>query len=369
MGEVPRDAGGARDPGRWRDERLALAVEAAGLGSWEYSLATGELAASDQCKANHGLAPSDPLTLDSIIDAIDAAQRQAFRNALEATVRTGVDFALEVPNTWPDGSHHWLLIRGRMMDDTCLLGVTMDITERRRMEEALRMMDSRKDDFLAVLGHELRNPLASIVAAARFLEVAGTPDPKLQNARETIIRQSMQITKIVDDLMDVGRINAGKLSLNRARIEVSDLLQQAVETCLPMVERRRHTLTLAPPGAPVRLDVDPTRMVQVVCNLITNAAKYMNEGGRIFVSGAAEPTGEAVIRVRDEGIGIAPEMLEIIFQRFVQIRGQRDNSAGGLGLGLSLVKALVEMHDGTVEARSDGVGQGSEFIVRLPAAQ
>jgi len=351
---------------RRHEARLALALDAAGLGSWEFNLKTGTLTASDRCKANHGLPPSATLSLErDIIGAIDPSHQQTFRDALARTIADGVDLLLEVPNTWPDGSPHWLMVRGRKVDDEWLLGVTLDVTERRRMEEALRDSDRRKDDFMAVLGHELRNPLAPIIAAAKFLEMSGPPEPRLQRARQTIVRQAGQITRIVDDLMDIGRINAGKLRLQKSRVDVKDVLLQAVEACTPMIERRRHTLSLAVPDEPVYIDADPARMVQVVSNLINNAVKYMDEGGRITVSGTSA-SGVAVMSVRDEGMGIAPGMLEMIFQRFVQVGTSDYRAEGGLGIGLALVKAIVELHDGTVEAHSAGLGEGSEFIVKLP---
>ncbi len=364
----PRPASAGSQDVRRHEARLALALEAAGLGSWEFNLTTGSLSATDRCKANHGLGPEAELTLErDIIGTIDASHQQAFRDALEATMRDGRDMILEVPNTWPDGSHHWLLIRGRMVDAECLLGVTLDVTERRRMEEALRLSDQRKDDFLALLGHELRNPLAPILAAAKFLEIAGAPDPKLQRARDTIIRQAKQLTRIVDDLLDVGRINAGKLALHRSRFDLNDAVRQAAESCGPLIERQRHTLDMNLSPGPVFIDADATRIVQMAANLVTNAAKYMDEGGRVEIATEARG-GQAILRVRDEGIGIAPEMLDAIFERFVQVGASRARAEGGLGLGLSLVKAIVDLHDGAIDARSAGLGMGSEFTVRLPAA-
>ena len=363
----PRVPGGA-NPLHPGEARFDLAAEAAGLGSWELDLATRALTASDRCKANHGLPPGADLQLDrDVVGSIDEDARQGFVDRLDHALGGGEVFEAEVPNTWPDGSHHWLLIRGRVLDRSRMIGVTMDVTERRRMEETLRDVDRRKDEFLAILGHELRNPLAAVIAAAKFLEATGPPDPKLQRARETIVRQAAQITRIVDDLMDVGRINSNKLRLDRRAVSLRAVIAAAVETCSPEISRRGQTLEVALPEEDVVLDADITRLVQAVCNLLTNASKYMDEGGLVTLS--AERQGpEAVIRVRDRGIGIAPEMLDAIFQRFVQVRSARDASEGGLGLGLSLVKAIVEMHDGRVEARSAGIGRGSEFVIWLPAA-
>ena len=269
-----------------------------------------------------------------------------------------------------DGTYRWFLSHALPIRDergaiTRWFGTNTDVTDRREAEEALLEADRRKDEFLAVLAHELRSPLAPILTAARILQMKGSPDPQLQKPRETIVRQTLQLSKLVDDLLDVGRITAGKLSLDKRRVELNDIVKQAVETCAPVIERRRHTLNVGFSEAPVYLDVDAARMVQVVGNLLNNAAKYMQEGGRILVTAFADG-GTAVIRVRDEGVGIPPEMLGRIFQRFIQLGSSGHRAEGGLGIGLSLVKALVDLHGGSVDARSDGIGTGSEFTVRLP---
>ena len=269
-----------------------------------------------------------------------------------------------------DGTYRWFLSQALPIRDergaiTRWFGTNTDVTDRREAEEALLEADRRKDEFLAVLAHELRSPLAPILTAARILQMKGSPDPQLQKPRETIVRQTLQLSKLVDDLLDVGRITAGKLSLDKRRVELNDIVKQAVETCAPVIERRRHTLKVGFSEAPVYLDVDAARMVQVVGNLLNNAAKYMQEGGRIHVTAFADG-GTAVIRVRDEGVGIPPEMLGRIFQRFIQLGSSGHRAEGGLGIGLSLVKALVDLHGGSVDARSDGIGTGSEFTVRLP---
>lgn len=243
--------------------------------------------------------------------------------------------------------------------------VVEEITERKRVEQALREADRVKDDFLAFLAHELRAPLAPILTAARMLELAMPREPALQKACSIILRQSTHLTRLVDDLLDVGRIRAGKLRLQKRHVELNTILAQAVETCAPLIKERRHTLDVSMTEVPVLLDADDSRVVQVVCNLLNNAAKYMKEGGIIHLS-ASEEDGAAVIRVRDHGVGIPPEMLGRIFNPFVQVDPTRPRAEGGLGIGLSVVRSVVELHGGSVEARSDGPGQGAEFTVRLP---
>jgi two-component system CheB/CheR fusion protein len=276
-----------------------------------------------------------------------------------------------------DGREVWTLMAARPRYDEdgrfCgALDLFTDITERRRAEQALRRSeeelraaDRRKDEFLAVVAHELKGPLAPILLAVRLLQLKGPAQPELQKLRDTIYRQTMQLSKVVNDLLDVGRITAGKLQVDRSRVDLGAVVRQAVEMSSPLVEKRRHTLELHVPATPIDVDADGARLVQVVSNLLNNAAKYMQEGGRIELS-VAEEAGAAVIRVRDEGVGIPPEMLDRIFQRFVQLGESRRLAEGGLGIGLSLVKAVVEAHGGRVDAHSEGIGRGSVFTVRLP---
>ena len=359
----------AEEAVRLGEQRLQLALEAGRLGSWVFEIPTGRLAASAQCKANHGLPPEAALRLEEdVIGAIDESHRQGFRDALASSAATGAVFEVEVPNTWPDGTHHWLLIRGRKTDPDTMVGVTLDVTARRAAEQALREADRQKDQFLTVLAHELRGPIAPIVTAARILQETGPPEPRLVKNREAILRQARRLASLVDDLLDVGRIREGKLRIERRRVEVNAVLQQAAETCSPVIERRRHALHVHPAAGPIYVDADEGRLLQVLCNLLSNAAKYMREGGRIDLAACEEP-GAAMIAVSDEGVGIPREMLASVFQRYVQVESSGHRSDGGLGIGLSLVKALVEQHGGSVSAHSEGIGRGSRFEVRLPKAE
>lgn len=359
---------------RLTDAKLALALEAARLGWWQLDLPSQELVASPQCKANHGLAPDAALTLDGVVDAIDAGRRDEFSEALDRAIRSRTTFEIEVPHRWPDGTAHWLLIRGRVADPQVMVGVTLDITDRKNMEESLRATehalleaDRRKDDFLALLGHELRNPLAPILTAVAILQMKGPAEPPLMKARDVIVRQTMHLSKLVDDLLDIGRITQGKLKLDKQRVTVSTVIERTLEMCAPGIELRSQTLSISVDDPSMTLDADPARIVQVLCNLLKNASKYSDIGGTIELKAARE-SADAVISVRDSGIGVAPDMLRGIFQPFVQVSSASHRADGGLGLGLPLVKSLVEMHGGTVEARSEGLHQGAEFIVRLPIA-
>ena len=243
-----------------------------------------------------------------------------------------------------------------------------EMLERVEAEEALRLADRRKDEFLATLAHELRNPLAPIRNALYLMQTAREGGEVTDRARAVIERQLNQMVRLVDDLLDVSRISTGKLALRRERVQLRSVLQNAIEAVEPLIHARGHQLDVQMPPPGVYVNVDPTRLAQVLLNLLNNAAKFTEAGGRIEL-GATLEAGELVAHVRDNGIGIAPEMHEKIFEMFAQADRSLERSAAGLGVGLSLSRRLVELHGGTLEARSEGPGRGADFIVRIPAAQ
>ncbi|HEV8362093.1 MAG TPA: ATP-binding protein [Gemmatimonadaceae bacterium] len=237
--------------------------------------------------------------------------------------------------------------------------------ERVRLIRELRDADRRKDEFLATLAHELRNPLAPIRNALHIMQLAEDDGAAIDQARTMMERQLKQMVRLIDDLLDVSRITRGKLDLRKERVELAAVISNAVDTTRPLIEAAGHSLTVSLPPQPIYLDADPMRLAQVFANLLNNAAKYTDRGGRIWLSAALDER-EIVITVRDTGIGIPAEALPTVFEMFAQVDRSLEKSQGGLGIGLTLVKRLVEMHGGTVEARSDGPGKGSEFIARLP---
>jgi signal transduction histidine kinase len=239
------------------------------------------------------------------------------------------------------------------------------ILSQEALARRLREADHRKDEFLALLAHELRNPLASVRNAASIMRMKEPQDQELMWCRQVIERQADQLTRLVDDLLDVSRITQGKIKLRMQTLDLAEVVSCAVETTRSLVEKHHHSLAVRLPDDKVLLHGDLTRLTQVVANLLTNAAKYQNDGGRIELS-VQQHDGRVSIRVRDEGIGIAPEMLTQIFELFAQGERSLDRAQGGLGIGLSLVKSLVEMHGGNVTAQSEGLGKGSEITVRLP---
>lgn len=247
-----------------------------------------------------------------------------------------------------------------------------EIAERRRLERELRIhadelaeADRRKNDFLAMLAHELRNPLAPIRSAIEILHLRGPIEPILQQARDVIDRQVTHMTRLIDDLLDVSRITRGKVQLYKQRVELDGIVRRALEITRPLIEGRNHKLSVTLPSQPVWLEADATRMAQVVANLLNNAAKFTEPGGQIWLVGEL-CNEEVMLRVRDTGVGIPSDVLPHIFDLFIQADRTLDRSQGGLGIGLTLVHWLVEMHGGTVVATSEGPGQGSEFVVRLP---
>jgi len=248
------------------------------------------------------------------------------------------------------------------------IGMNTDVTERKWAEEALREADRRKNEFLAMLGHELRNPLAPIRNAVKVMQRLDPADPKQSWAREVIDRQVGQLTRLVDDLLDVSRIVQGKLTLKKAPMDLRSAIELALETSRPLIEARHHAFKVALPEEPLVLEGDHLRLAQVVSNLLNNAAKYTPESGRIWLTVTRED-GEAVLSVRDTGEGIAPALLPHLFDVFTQAERTLDRSQGGLGLGLTIVQNIVAQHKGRIEARSEGHGQGSEFVVRLPVLE
>lgn len=247
------------------------------------------------------------------------------------------------------------------------VGVCLDITSRRQAEEALKKADRRKDEFLATLAHELRNPLAPIRNSLELLKRADGNSDVRDQARSMMERQVQQMVHLIDDLLDVSRITSGKLQLRKKRVLLAVVIQSAVELSRPLIEAQSHELSITLPEEPVYLDADATRLSQVISNLLNNAAKYTEKGGRIWLT-AVRQGSQVAVSVRDTGIGIPAEHLSHIFEMFSQVAPALERSHGGLGIGLHLVRGLVQLHGGTVEARSSP-GKGSEFIVHLPVVE
>lgn len=248
-----------------------------------------------------------------------------------------------------------------------VVGVYIDVTSLRAAERALRQADQRKNEFLATLAHELRNPLAPIRNSLTLLQLKGPPEPELIEARSVIDRQLQQISRLLDDLLDVNRLDRRKLELRQEPVALSSVISSAIETALPSIHVRHHRVSVDVPED-VAIHADPVRLSQVFANLLNNAAKYMDDGGEIWVRAVRD--GKFVdVSVKDTGMGIAAESLPRLFEMFSQVQLSVERAQGGAGIGLSLAKGLVELHGGTIAARSDGIGKGSEFVVRLPVLE
>lgn len=287
-------------------------------------------------------------------------------------VRTGKDFQIEVRNRRHDGVYRWFMTRAVPLRDglgqiISWFGVTTDIHDQKEMQEHLQDVDRRKDEFLATLAHELRNPLAPIRNSLQFLRLAGNDQAASEQAADIIDRQVNHLVRLVDDLLEVSRITRGKIELRKERVDLASIIGSAVETSRPLIEAARHRLEVSLPSEPAMLDADTVRVSQVISNLLNNAAKYTEAGGQIWLVAQAD-TREVVISVRDNGVGIPPDMLPHVFEMFTQADRSLSRSQGGLGIGLTLSRSLVELHGGSILARSPGAGRGSEFVVRLPRA-
>jgi signal transduction histidine kinase/CheY-like chemotaxis protein len=236
-----------------------------------------------------------------------------------------------------------------------------------RLYRQIRDADRRKGEFLAMLGHELRNPLAPILNALHVMRMPNVEQPSIYAARDIAERQVKHLARLVDDLLDLSRIDSGKIELRKGRVDLREAVSRAVETTRPLIESRRHSLSVTLPDDPLPLEGDAARLEQVLSNLLNNAAKYTEPGGKLDLS-VERQNGRFLVKVRDNGIGIAPELLPRVFDLFTQADCSLDRSQGGLGIGLTLVRSLVEMHGGRVAAHSEGTGRGSEFLIVLPAA-
>ncbi len=282
------------------------------------------------------------------------------------TVRPGLEFCYR----GDDGRDVWLLtsavpFRGADGEVLGAIVVLQDITAHKEANQALQAADRRKDEFLATLAHELRNPLAAIRNAAAILKAMESANPEVRWVPEVIDRQLAQMSRLLEDLLDVSRIAHDKLALRRQRVELSEVIHNAIETCGSQLDAGRHSLKVSLPDGPAALHADPVRLEQVFSNLISNAAKYTPPGGHIRITGELRGD-EVAVSVRDDGIGISPELLPRLFEIFSQGARALERSQGGLGVGLSLVRGLLQLHGGRVEAKSDGIGKGSEFTVHLP---
>jgi PAS domain S-box-containing protein len=304
------------------------------------------------------------------IDAIHSDDASRVAEAWQQILPTGEPFEAEYRLRRSDGNYRWFKATAiSIRDETGKIGGwyggSIDIHDQKQVQAALRQVDRRKDEFLAMLAHELRNPLGAIVNAVALVERIGPPEPRLERARDVIRRQVDHLTRIVEDLLDATRITTGKIQLRKTDIPIAELVEQCIESASALFDSRDQKLEVDLPNDPMTIHGDPVRLTQVLLNLLSNAAKYTSERGVISLR-VSQEDHHAVIRVRDNGCGISPELLPHVFDLFVQGDRAPQNSQTGLGVGLTIVLKLVELHGGQVNAFSGGIGHGSEFVVRLP---
>ena len=371
----------ARAEASLREHRdvLALAMRGGRMGAWSREIVSGQVWWSHELEAIVGLPPGAFEGSESaFFDVLHADDRRRVDEAVSEAIRSHTDYTVEFRFEHASGEWRWMEGRGRAVygesnEPVMLYGIGIDITERKQAEEELRRLnaelseaDRRKDQFIALLAHELRNPLAPVRFSLDLLRLAGASEMEHERARVIIERQVAQMSKLLDDLLDVARVGRGKLQINRGPLSLTATLQMAVETSRPLVERQRHALHVSLPSTDMTIIGDPVRLTQVFANLLNNAARYTPPGGVLGLS-ASTADGQAVVRVQDNGVGLRPDQLRTIFKPFEQ--AHEPGYSGGLGLGLSLAQAIVMLHDGSIEAQSDGPGQGTEFIVTLPLVQ
>lgn len=358
--------------------RLEYASRVSGVGFWYCDLPFDRLDWDERVKDHFFLPPSADVTIEDFYTRLHEEDRNAARVAIEKSILERAPYDIIYRTVDPDsGAIKWIRALGGADfapdgTPTRFDGVTVDVTAQKANEQRLSTLnqllqeqDRRKDEFIATLSHELRNPLAPIRAAARILVSPGLSGGQRQQAQETIERQVVQMSLLLDDLLDIARITHGKLQLRREKVLLAGVVGAAIEALRPQLDVRQQVLVVEMPGEPVQLHADPLRLAQILTNLMTNASRYSEPGSRIEVTGRIEQH-TLLLSVRDYGIGIAPESIASIFEMFSQIDAIEVRAAGGLGIGLALVKGLVGLHGGSIEAHSAGLGQGSEFIVRLP---
>lgn len=378
---------------RETEARLQLSLEASQMGTFVFHLREDRSEPDERMLALFGLSQSGDRSLASaLLTMIHPEDGPRYAAAVRrSTDPTGPGTVREdVRVVHPDGSLHWIAITGRMVFEgrprtgVRLVGMASDITERKLVEERLREReerlqesDRRKNEFLAMLSHELRNPLAPIRTALELIRVGGATPAAMERVHETMDRQMGHMVRLIDDLLDVSRITSGKVRLQKQPCPLTELVDTAIETNRAALDASRISLRVDIPDEPVLLDVDPTRLVQILSNLLHNAIKFTPAGGDVRISAEVvlptcrEPFNDAIaektlcLTVMDSGIGISPEMLPRVFEMFTQGEAQ-DGSRAGLGIGLALARRFVEMHGGSIDAESAGIGRGSTFTIRLP---
>jgi PAS domain S-box-containing protein len=357
---------------------LAHAGKMAHLGAWRLEVTNPDdldacpLSWSEEVYRIFGYEPGEVEVTNALFfERVHPDDRQRVAQDVARALAGRSPYSIEHRVVRADGTERVVLEHAEIAFDESgrplrMIGAVQDVTESKRVEEALREADRQKDEFLAMLAHELRNPLSAISSATHLIRARVAQGQNVDRPLEILERQTRNSARLLDDLLDVSRMTRGTVQLRREEVRLDAVITSAVESQRALVDSAGHHLAVALPDDPVFVEGDPTRIEQIVANLLNNAAKYTPRGGRIALS--VEPRGdEVVLRVQDDGVGIPADLLPRVFDQFVQGEQSLARTKGGLGLGLTLVRRLVDMHGGSIEARSEGVGKGSEFVVRLPA--
>ncbi|HEX2225753.1 MAG TPA: PAS domain S-box protein, partial [Candidatus Binatia bacterium] len=373
---------------REHEERLRLALEAAHAGTWDADIITGVVTRDETTHTILGLPPENGQGQDEFFNVIHPDDRERLAAVRSRAIAEHSEYSGEFRVIRPDGTLVWVMNKGKPFynssgEVTRLVGICMDITERKRIEEELqrhvaelKTVDRQKDDFIAVLSHEMRNPLAPVLNAVEILRVKGPQDREIVWCRDIIDRQVRHMARLLDDLLDISRITRDKLELRRHPVELAPIIHMAVETSRPLIEAGEHELVVEVASEPIVIDADSARIAQVIANLLNNAAKYSEPRGKINLQVKLDESGSGdqlaggrrcvLIRVADTGIGISPDKLAHIFDPFMQVDPASERTHGGLGVGLALAKRLIEMQGGTIAVASEGLGKGSQFTITLP---
>lgn len=359
------------------EQRLRIALDAAQLGAWQLELATGRLECTVRVKANFGLRPDSDVSYDRLMAMIHPEDKDLVRAAIENAINNHELYQAEYRTIWNDGSQHWIMASGRSNYDQDgrplnMLGVTLDITDRKSAEEERERLLQKtqeanrlKDEFLATVSHELRTPLNAVLGWVHLLRSNNLDDEGKVRALETIERNAKAQQQLIEDLLDVSRIITGKLRLDVKPVEPSTFIDAALEAVSPAANAKGILIErICDPGVSM-VSGDPARLQQVVWNLLSNAIKFTPRGGRVQLR-LSRHESQVEFSIADTGQGIGPEFLPFVFERFRQADMKTTRAHGGLGLGLAIVRQLVELHGGTIDVDSPGEGQGSTFVVKLP---
>lgn len=365
---------------RRTQQRLRLALDGGKMGTWDLDIQSGTMACSDQCKLNYGRSPDLAFTYQDLASSIHPDDFEEWRAAVGRAVECGSEFAIDYRTVWPDGSIHWVYVCGSCtLDDqgraVSLSGVSTDVTDRKRAQRLeqeradIAMLEStRKSEFLAILAHELRGPLGPIRGALQAMKMRGDNPKDREWLRALAERQVKHMGVLIDDLLDMARVERGEIHLHREPVDLRIPLRLAVEACSSLMESRGQQFEETGFESPIIGMVDATRIAQIVSNLVNNAAKYTPPRGHIRLT-LSERDGYAEIDVIDNGIGLDHAALERVFNMFEQVEDQKERAQGGLGIGLALTRQLVHLHGGSITAFSEGIGHGCRFSAVFPLMQ